>query len=187
MYRIDVAFCSLAACLVVAIFYDLTWHQAQDRREKQQLEELGSSFRRDFGSPCGVVVMTVVTKLLGRPMSLREARSKVPVDSAGRTSMAELALVAKSHGLWASGIQLGRLDNLPVGITMICRIRESHWVVVTRNTRGAFVVIDPPNKSIALTPKRLVDVWDGKALVVADSDQQLGRQLAILGIRESGL
>jgi hypothetical protein len=34
MCRIDVVFCSLVACLVVAIVHDAAWHQAQDLREK---------------------------------------------------------------------------------------------------------------------------------------------------------
>jgi ABC-type bacteriocin/lantibiotic exporter with double-glycine peptidase domain len=182
MLKLDIIASSLVMAMLSWLVADVVYSRLHVAAESEILGSIGSSFRRDFESPCGVVVTSVATNLVGHPIKLSDAKAIVPVDTAGRTSMAELSDIVNNSGLFSRGVRLDRLDQLPCGAVLICRVKESHWVVVTKNNQGMLVVLDPPNSSISVSPRRFAEIWDGNALLIADSIERLTIQLRALGI-----
>jgi len=143
---------------------------------------IGVSSQRDFSTGCGVASVAVAASLHGQKTPLTEAKSLVAVDSLGRSSMGDLAEAVDMMGLVSRGIHISDLHRLPNSSVLICHVRNTHWVVVTKNSKGALVLLDPPNSCVLITPHVFKEIWDGNALLVANLNEQLKSQLAELGV-----
>jgi ABC-type bacteriocin/lantibiotic exporter with double-glycine peptidase domain len=172
---------SVLVCLLIA---DLVRVRTDELEQRALQLEIGVSSQRDFSTGCGVTSVAIAASLHGHKAALSEAKSLVAVDSLGRSSMDDLAEAVKMMNLASRGIHISNLHRMPNSSVLICHVRNTHWVVVTKNSKGALVLLDPPNPSVLITPHVFKDVWDGNALLVANSTEQLKSHLAELGVME---
>jgi ABC-type bacteriocin/lantibiotic exporter with double-glycine peptidase domain len=137
----------------------------------------------DPHNPCGLVCVSVVSRLLDRPSNPAQSRKIVTCDALGRTSMAELvdglgALGFAAFGARLDQIALKKLDGMPI----ILHTRGNHFVVILPMRDGTAVFFDPPHPVRTTTRSELSQFWDGDAIIVQSDASQLSKQLKRIGI-----
>lgn len=136
----------------------------------------------DPSNPCGPVAASLVGHLVGKPVSLAEARRAVPADSLGRTSAAALIAGLKQLGMTAAAVRMPVADARKLDVPYIAFIRRSHFVVLVPCGRGEVLMMDPPQRAERRTLTELACDWDGEAVLVAPDAGRLAANLARLGL-----
>ena len=135
-----------------------------------------------FGKRCGFLCMATVCGALGEPLKYQELAQRLP-DSDTGSSFDELSQASLAIGFSSRSVRYsGALPDLVPGETCAIlpirgRTGEAHFVVVVNSSQGIASVVDFPNGMIRLTDQSLRKdyAWDGTALLIAKSSQQLDR------------
>ncbi len=135
-----------------------------------------------FGKRCGFLCMATVSGALGEPLRYQELAQRLP-DSDTGSSLDELSQASAAIGLRSVSVRYpGAFPDLVPGeacaiLPIRGRTGEDHFVVVVNSSQGVFSVVDFPNGMMRLTDQSLRNdyAWDGTALLIAKSSQQLDR------------
>jgi ABC-type bacteriocin/lantibiotic exporter with double-glycine peptidase domain len=136
----------------------------------------------DPDNPCAIVSVAMVSRILGRPLSLAQAKQAVHPDGLRRASMAQLAHALDSFGFSTVGVRLtrGAVERLPV--PAILHVDKSHFVTCRPNRDKLLVIYDPPDRPIITDAETLAERWNGVALLVGLDNDAMEDAVATLGI-----
>lgn len=136
----------------------------------------------DPDNPCGPVAVALVGHLLGKPVSLAEARRLVPADSLGRTSAAALLEGLGALGIPAAAVQVAPEAAVKLDAPFIVFLDQSHFGVLIPAAGGEWYLADPPQPIRRPTTEELASQWTGEAILVARDDEHLAENLRRLGL-----
>lgn len=134
---------------------------------------------RDIDHPCGPIAMSVIAQLIGKSVTLAEAGDVVKPDALGRVSMAELVAGLEKLGFAARGVRIHPNKCRETRSQVVIFHRGDHFSVVLTHGGSHVTLIDPPFRPEVLSVKALIDDgWQGEAVLVARSREELDQQLA---------
>lgn len=135
-------------------------------------EEAAGMPERDPRYPCGVVCVAVAGELLSKSVTLHDVREIVrpPID--GIVSLADVATACRAIGLQAIAAKLPP-SKLPVGSQCIGHVRGDHFVVIRREHKECWLIIDVPFGVVRCTTQTATRVWDGTGVFIGQSDSDL--------------
>jgi ABC-type bacteriocin/lantibiotic exporter with double-glycine peptidase domain len=142
---------------------------------------------QDPKNPCGLVCIALVSHLHQRPVSLTEVRRLVPPDPLGRTSMNELVKGLQALGFGVVGVKLRLEACQQLSVPLIIHEDGSHFAVVVPNATKRVIFLDPPFAPTKLTLEALAKRWDGNAIIVAKSVNELEEVLRKLDIEPANV
>jgi rhodanese-related sulfurtransferase len=128
------------------------------------------------GEPyCGIYSLYGASRLLGGHLSLRELVRPQYIGSWEGSSIAELQLAAKDHGLVAVAFSnLSLLTIARAGCPAILHVlsdsatgKYDHWILFLGEDHGQVRVLDPPSGIMTIGAGDLLERWDNTALLVS--------------------
>lgn len=135
-------------------------------------EEAAGMPERDPRYPCGVVCVAVAGELLSKSVSLHDIREIVrpPID--GVVSLADVATACQAIGLQAVAAKVTP-SSLPVGSQCIGHVRGDHFVVIRRERKDSWLIIDVPFGVVRCTTQTATRFWEGTGVFIGQTDSDL--------------
>lgn len=138
--------------------------------------------RIDVSHPCGVACMSLVSRVLGRPMSVKEASRIAPPDALGRLSLAEIRKALCTAGMYAVAVRMSADKVSELHVPAILHWDNMHFVVAVVNEKGHVLILDPPDEPREVDMTRLHGSFSGSAILVHSDEKAVVAQLHTLGL-----
>jgi hypothetical protein len=132
--------------------------------------------------PCGAVVVSAVTRALGKPVLLKEAVAAVRCDPLGRATLADVSRALRKLGFHCVGAHLSVADARRVGGPLVLHVDDQHFVMGVPTTERSMVLIDPPSAPSVQTAEQLQTKWSGDCLIVDVDAESLAAKMAAIGL-----
>jgi|GEM_PF-4507798 len=176
---------ALLASSFIMLFLGFTFRLVNSRSLPPVVLEAGAAEIRaeDRDSPCGLVCVALVTRLLGRAHTLESVRTVLSSAPDGSNSMKELIAALHSLGFWAIGIETStsHLRQIPRSL-LILHVNDNHFVVGIPVGDAFIVVSDPPKRPRKIRLTELSGEWRGHALLVCNTKDELHASMNKLGL-----
>lgn len=132
--------------------------------------------------PCGAVVISVVSRVLDKPVSLQDSVRAVRCDPLGRATLGDVGRALKQLGFASLGANLSEADAHRLGLPLVMHVDDRHFVVGLPANEFALVLIDPPRNPVVATGEGLRSRWSGDCLIVSLDAESLAAKAAEAGI-----
>jgi ABC-type bacteriocin/lantibiotic exporter with double-glycine peptidase domain len=139
----------------------------------------------DLENPCGPVCLSLISRIHGRPVSLKKASALVSPDSLGRTSVSKLVKALIEIGLYAKAVRLPIARFAELRAPAILHWGGNHFVVAARNEAGEMMMFDPPRNPVVIDRETLARSFTEVVILVAIDEAKLESQLRDIGLHAS--
>jgi ABC-type bacteriocin/lantibiotic exporter with double-glycine peptidase domain len=151
-------------------------------RFPQEAAKPGGRVVRDPENACAIISASMVSHILGHPITLSEGARYIHVDGRGQTSMAELLTGLDRLGFAVAGVRLSGSALNRLSLPVILHFDDSHFVVCRALGDHSIVVFDPPNQPTIVDVDSISDRWDGLGLIVSRDQRSLHDAIAAIGL-----
>ena len=131
----------------------------------------------DPRTSCGPVSLAVVSEYLGKSVPIADFHEETGAGDLGFCSMADLVRALKKHGFAARAV---RFDTQPPpfhNLPMVLFVDGDHFLAAIASNPREVVVIDPPKKPQTMPWDELKPRWQGEAVVVGRSENDVREAL----------
>lgn len=149
-------------------------------RRGDSVDSASSPIATDPEASCGPVSLAVALRWLALPCELDELNRSARVTASGVTSLVDLERAAKAQGVVAQAVRIDPRRPLPWLLPMILHVNGNHFVAALPMDADTLVVVDLPREPRVRRCKELNSSWNGVALVLARTSDQLGQALSEL-------
>ena len=136
----------------------------------------------DPATSCGPVSLSLVTYWLAHATAVDDLNELTRAFDSGICSLQDLKLATTSIGLTAETVRVDPARPLSWTLPTIVYLHGNHFVATLPITGSKLVFADPPNSPEVIDIQGLADKWDGTALVVASSQDELESALRNAGL-----
>jgi len=139
----------------------------------------------DHDHPCGPTCVSLMSRILGHPLSLDEAYDLVSPDGLGRSSVAQLDGSFRKLGLSVATMNLPASDLYKLSVPAVLFWQGSHFVVAINNKDGKTMILDPPRDPTVYSTTAIAQSYSGVAILAHNSEQEITKCLSRIGIQPS--
>jgi Peptidase C39 family len=137
---------------------------------------------RDPRHGCGPIAVSLVSRILGRPIPLARATQFLPPDSLGLTDMRRLTQALQAHGFGASGLHIEPTSTLRVRGPLILHLGRAHFAVAVPTSDRTAILLDPFLAPTEYSVSELLNAANGDVILATREPAELLDELRTLGI-----
>jgi len=136
----------------------------------------------DVENPCGPTCVSLMSRILGNPLSLEEVAQLVSPDALGRISFADILTALRSSGFHAVALHFSAAKIPKLRVPAILHWQSSHYVVSVSDEYGHVLILDPPYEPSELSSSQIAQRYSGSAILVHSDRETLINEMIRMGI-----